>query len=58
MKRMRRDQIGDITNMTVFELIFPSLDTKRVAVYCDDSAESYVLITELFRWIEEVLSLL
>lgn len=58
MERVRRDQIGDVADMTVFELIFSGLDSERVAVDGDHSAEPEILVGELLRRVEEVLPLL
>lgn len=58
MQGMRRDEIGDIADMTIFELIFSGLDSKGVAVDGYHSAESKIFVAELLRWVEEVFPLL
>lgn len=57
MQGMGSDQISYITDMTVFELIFTSLQTKRVSVDGNNSAETQLLITELLRRVKVILAL-
>lgn len=57
MQGMGSDQISYITDVTISELIFTGLQTERVSVDGNDSAEAKLLITELLRRIEVILAL-
>lgn len=57
MQRVRRYQVSDVADVAIFELILSGLEAERVAVDGYHSAESEILVTELLRRVEEVLSL-